>query len=109
MDNWQKEAACVKAETVFFFSETGDSKLNKRNAAMAKTYCKRCPVVAECLMHALDKNEAFGIWGSFDTKERTTITTLYPSEQIDIDLCRMIANKEIKTLKAEILRKKYGG
>ena len=37
---------------------------------MAKALCARCPVVAECLDHALTVREPFGVWGGLNQTER---------------------------------------
>jgi WhiB family redox-sensing transcriptional regulator len=36
----------------------------------AKAVCGRCPVQAECLQYALDRNERHGIWGGRSERER---------------------------------------
>lgn len=108
-DQWQDRAECKSTNILFFYSETGDSKLNRKNEAMAKMFCSKCQVAAECLHYAIENDEAFGIWGSFSTKERYALTNLYPVEEFSIDLCKMLVNKEIKSIKAQILIKNHGG
>ena len=36
----------------------------------AKAVCRNCPVWAECLGYALERDEAFGIWGGLSPRER---------------------------------------
>jgi WhiB family transcriptional regulator, redox-sensing transcriptional regulator len=65
---WTRRAACGslpvrKADRIFFPERGGSSK-------PARTICARCPVRAECLAYALEKGEAFGIWGGASERER---------------------------------------
>lgn len=61
---WQQDAACRDADPdLFFSSDEGD-----REEAMR--LCASCPVRLECLEHALDSREAYGIWGGTDEQER---------------------------------------
>lgn len=61
---WQQDAACRDAEPdVFFSTAEGD-----REEAMR--LCASCPVRLECLEHALENREAYGIWGGTDEQER---------------------------------------
>lgn len=41
-----------------------------RSEEEAKAVCAACPVRAECLQHAIDREEAFGVWGGLDPSER---------------------------------------
>ncbi|MFO7777559.1 MAG: WhiB family transcriptional regulator [Nitriliruptoraceae bacterium] len=61
---WQQDAACRDAEPDLFFS-TDESD---REEAMR--LCASCPVRVECLEHALEAREAYGIWGGTDEQER---------------------------------------
>ena len=62
--NWQQDAACRDAEPdVFFSTAEGDR-------AEAMRLCAACPVRLECLEHALESREAYGIWGGTDEQER---------------------------------------
>lgn len=36
----------------------------------ARAYCHSCPVMAECLEAALNRQESFGVWGGFTSAER---------------------------------------
>lgn len=36
----------------------------------AKAICRTCPVQRDCLTQAVDRGEAFGIWGGLDPQER---------------------------------------
>lgn len=98
-NNWIDEAACVGEDSNTFFADSGDKGENLRKEARAKNICRKCNVAAECLLHALNNDEIFGIWGSFAPKERRTIKSLFSN--IDINVCRAIVNKEIRSIKAK--------
>lgn len=36
----------------------------------AKTLCRSCPVITECLEVALDNSEEYGVWGGTDPTDR---------------------------------------
>jgi WhiB family redox-sensing transcriptional regulator len=44
----------------------------------AKTVCKGCPVVAECLADALDNRTEFGVWGGMTERERRALLRRRP-------------------------------
>lgn len=61
---WAVFAACGEAEADLFFSA---SKADER-AALA--LCKICTVRDDCLDHALEVRERFGVWGGTTEKQR---------------------------------------
>lgn len=63
---WQDQANCVGADSEIF-SPDRDSK-----DVSYKKYCASCPVMTECLEHAL-VYEQYGIWGNTTDKERRKI------------------------------------
>jgi hypothetical protein len=50
-----------------FFDEQPES------ISAAKSLCETCPLCAECLLGALDRAEAYGVWGGTDYEERVDI------------------------------------
>jgi WhiB family redox-sensing transcriptional regulator len=65
--HWQSQAACFGKPVDWWFPSTpGDHKATER----AKTICRSCPVITECLDHALEHNEKHGIWAATSEKER---------------------------------------
>lgn len=71
---WQFKAACVGMDSNAFFyepAERGHSKMKKIRAA--KAVCKTCPVINECLKHALDAEEPYGVWGGLSEEERQVL------------------------------------
>lgn len=43
------------------------------NTLAAKVVCRRCPVKAECLAYALERDERFGVWGGMSERERRAL------------------------------------
>ena len=70
--DWQQEGACRDAEATLFFHpdrERGPARQQREQAA--KAICARCPVIRECLQHAMAVREPYGIWGGLSEEERT--------------------------------------
>lgn len=44
----------------------------------ARTICAGCPVLTECLSHALDNRIEFGIWGGLTERERRAVLKRRP-------------------------------
>lgn len=61
MTDWDR-AKCI-GKTELFFSERINSKLQ------AKLICADCPIKRGCLLWALERQEAYGIWGGADYYE----------------------------------------
>ncbi len=61
---WQDKALCAQTDPEVFFPEKGGSTRE------AKKICLGCEVRNECLEHALQKDERFGIWGGLSERER---------------------------------------
>jgi WhiB family redox-sensing transcriptional regulator len=61
---WASEALCAQTDPEVFFPEKGES------STPAKQICAGCPVRAECLQDALDRDERFGVWGAQTARER---------------------------------------
>lgn len=61
---WRELALCAELDPEVFFPEKGGSSAN------AKKICAACDVIDECLSHALEHGEKFGIWGGLSPKER---------------------------------------
>lgn len=61
---WAAFAACLQAPGMTFFPQT------KAEAQAALAICAVCPVRDECLRHALETNERFGVWGGTTEQQR---------------------------------------
>jgi WhiB family transcriptional regulator, redox-sensing transcriptional regulator len=62
--DWQERALCSQTDPEAFFPEKGGSTKE------AKRICSRCEVRHNCLQHALDQDERYGIWGGLSERER---------------------------------------
>jgi WhiB family transcriptional regulator, redox-sensing transcriptional regulator len=61
---WSRQALCTQTDPDIFFS---DSPVQTEQA---KVICRQCGVRDECLSHALQTGEEFGVWGGLDRDER---------------------------------------
>ena len=69
--DWQLDAACRGADPDVFYhpdAERGPRRTAREEAA--KALCAQCPVRAECLAHALEAREPYGVWGGLTEDER---------------------------------------
>lgn len=67
--DWWGDAACTRASPeVFFGNDTSSGLLNS-----ARVYCAKCPVAGDCLRHALNTPERFGIWAGTSASSRETM------------------------------------
>jgi len=64
---WRDEALCRQTDPELFFPGKGES------CEPAKRVCGRCPVLAECLRHALDHGENDGVWGGTSPRQRRAL------------------------------------
>lgn len=73
---WQRRAACRGPHAAAIFypparAERKDEKAGRERRA--KTICRGCPVVDECLEFALRSREQHGIWGGMTEIERRLV------------------------------------
>ena len=65
--DWWGEAQCKSADSeIFFGNDTSTGRLNA-----ARFLCTKCPVAGDCLTHALETPERFGIWAGTSAAART--------------------------------------
>lgn len=64
--DWVRHAECRGMPELFFPQRGASTK-------EAKAVCAMCPVRQECLDHAIDVGEKFGIWGGLSERERRRI------------------------------------
>jgi WhiB family redox-sensing transcriptional regulator len=72
--SWQFEGACNGADPESFFldpNQRGDSKRTKEQRAIA--ICNTCPVKKQCLEHALNVPEVYGVWGGMTEENRAEL------------------------------------
>ena len=65
MTHWRDDAACIGHGDIFYPGERDFAAVRE-----AKAMCRECPVIRQCLQHALDAGEVHGIWGGASPKER---------------------------------------
>ena len=62
--DWMDDAACAGEDVNKFFPDMPNSR-----ALDAKAICKTCPVINDCLQHALEHYEQ-GVWGGTTDNQR---------------------------------------
>lgn len=68
---WQYSGACREVDPETFFSPDAERGPRRRaREAAAKALCAVCPVIQECLNHALTVREPYGVWGGMNINER---------------------------------------
>lgn len=67
VNEWVERAICSRTDPDLFTS-TSPSAINK-----AKAICQRCPVIEECLDHAIANKERSGVWGGKSPSELRSI------------------------------------
>jgi len=65
---WRHLGACYGKDTNYWFPE--QTGANNPATQRALALCGTCPVVAQCLKHAIDEPELHGIWGGTTEQER---------------------------------------
>jgi WhiB family redox-sensing transcriptional regulator len=72
-------ARCRGLPAEVFFT-TDDDRGSRRIAheENAKRICRDCPVLRECLSHAIQAKETYGIWGATTPKERVALQRCMP-------------------------------
>lgn len=70
--DWRHRSLCRDEDPELFFP-VGDSGPALRLIAEAKTVCRRCPVVSECLTWALESGQQAGVWGGMSGDERRAL------------------------------------
>lgn len=69
--DWQRAAACRHISDTVFFSPDGERGARReRRESEAKQVCAHCPVQQQCLQHALNVEEPYGVWGGLTPLER---------------------------------------
>ena len=76
-NNWQAGAACQGEHGVAFYPPLRNERKAARVARerRAKAVCRSCPVRSDCLDHALQAGERYGIWGGLNELERRNLPT----------------------------------
>jgi WhiB family redox-sensing transcriptional regulator len=68
---WQLQAQCRNMPSVVFYPPDGErGRRRQRREQRAKLICRKCPVIRDCLAHALQWPEEYGIWAATTPAER---------------------------------------
>lgn len=70
--DWRHRAACRDEDPELFFP-IGTSGPALLQVEQAKSVCRGCPVVDECLHWALDSGQDAGVWGGMSEEERRAV------------------------------------
>ena len=71
---WQRGAACRGMDSSLFFHPPNERDTARADrAARAKAIRRCCPVITECLDHALRVREPYGVWGGHTEDERARL------------------------------------
>lgn len=68
--NWRNKAKCRGSDPDMFFPESKDKQYAKKALAV----CHKCEVKDDCLDHAIENNEKYGVWGGMTPAERDMIS-----------------------------------
>ncbi len=72
--DWQRKGNCRKLDTAIFFDLDGlRGAKRRRREEHAKAICRTCLVINECLNHAIQVQEPYGVWGGMGEDERQTL------------------------------------
>jgi WhiB family transcriptional regulator, redox-sensing transcriptional regulator len=71
--DWRHKALCRDEPDPDLFFPVGNSGPALLQIAEAKTVCRRCPVVSECLAWALESGQDAGVWGAMSEDERRAL------------------------------------
>ena len=75
--NWQTAAACRGMDSEAFFHPPNERARRRRiRIQAAKAICATCPVIQQCLDHALQTGEQYGVWGGLSEGERADLLGL---------------------------------
>ncbi|MBO0874664.1 MAG: WhiB family transcriptional regulator [Pseudonocardia sp.] len=69
--NWRVSANCRNGDPERLFV-TGAKQRE------ARSICRGCPVLTQCLAHALDERIEFGVWGGLTERERRAMLRRRP-------------------------------
>jgi WhiB family redox-sensing transcriptional regulator len=99
---WRYKARCAGEDTDIFYPPR-DKDQYRVIAAQAKTFCfgvngkNHCPVRAECLWDAIDRDEPHGIWGGYSHRERNALVRKWQRKyRSTMTLKEFIFSKEVE-------------
>ena len=70
--DWRQQAACLDDDPELFFP-VGTTGPALEQVERAKSVCRSCTVIDQCLEWALESNQDAGVWGGMSEDERRTL------------------------------------
>lgn len=67
--DWRTRAECLSEDPELFFP-VGSSAVAIKQTERAKSICRSCTVVHQCLSYALENGQDSGVWGGRSEDER---------------------------------------
>ena len=64
---WMADALCAQVGGDAWFPTERDGR------SAARKLCRGCPVIVECLEHAMRNNETHGVWGGLTVGQRRAL------------------------------------
>lgn len=71
--DWRHRAVCRDEDPELFFAVGNEGPALVQIAA-AKSVCRQCPVVSECLTWALESGQDAGVWGGMSEDNRRALS-----------------------------------
>lgn len=68
-EEWMQGAHCLDSDPELFYPD----KTGRENGRAAKRICQGCPARTDCLRHAIENRETYGIWGGLSPRERRAL------------------------------------
>lgn len=65
---WTRDAVCATVDVDLWFSTEDLASIRE-----AKRLCGTCPAKNDCLKHAIEQREEWGVWGGLSAKERARL------------------------------------
>jgi len=70
---WMDEALCTQTNPDLFFEASTERYVSKPSGAretVAKSICRRCPVLEDCRAWVTENPQEYGIWAGMTERER---------------------------------------
>lgn len=100
ISEWINNAACYGKGNELFFSDSTFKIINRKMIVQAKVICKTCPVASDCLTYAINKDERFGIWGGYSSKELMALKRYFAIEKITKEEASVLVNRTVLDVKS---------
>lgn len=72
---WKADALCRDLTPALFFVDGISNIQRDEQRTDAKAVCAQCPVEHQCLEHAVEFGEKWGVWGGVDMEQHGAMRT----------------------------------